>query len=86
VMDEFVARYALSNRHGLLKNHLKINDPCVTARQSGTDSKLEDEGYGRRSTEMSLYHLLRKAGDGLGSDTVPMQHGMHACRDSMLGR
>lgn len=28
-----------------------------------------------RSTEMNLYHLLRKAEDGLGSDTVPMQHG-----------
>jgi hypothetical protein len=25
----------------------------------------------RRSTELNLYHLLRKADNGLGSDTVP---------------
>ncbi len=27
----------------------------------------------RRSTELNLYHLLRKADNGLGSDTAPRQ-------------
>ncbi len=40
----------------------------------------------RRSTDMNLYHLLRKADNGFGfRHSTAGLAGIHACRDSMLG-
>ena len=39
----------------------------------------------RRSTDMNLYHLLRKAGMDLGSDTVPRDSREYTPVETLLG-
>ncbi|TLY05242.1 MAG: hypothetical protein E6K92_01860 [Thaumarchaeota archaeon] len=41
----------------------------------------------RGSTDMNLYHLLRRAGNGFGfRHSTAATAGMHACGDHKLGR